>query len=56
MSPRETILYFKNIKSREYSYNSYDGIGVFILTIVLSRIVTLINRSLLYVGRILLLN
>jgi hypothetical protein len=29
MSPRETILYSKNIKYKEYSYNSYDDIGVF---------------------------
>jgi hypothetical protein len=40
----------KNIKFMEYSYNSYDDIGV--LTIVLPWTVTLINKSLLYVGRI----
>jgi hypothetical protein len=45
--------FFKNIKYREYSYNSYEDIGVF-LTTVLPRTVTLINRSLLYIGRILL--
>jgi hypothetical protein len=48
------MLSSKNIKSREYSYNSYEDIGVF-FTIVLSRMVTLNNRSLLYVWRILLL-
>jgi hypothetical protein len=56
MSPCETMVYFKNIKFKKYNYNSYDDIGVFIFTVVLPRMVTLINRPLLYIGRILLLN
>jgi hypothetical protein len=42
-------------KVQKFSYNSYDDVGV-ILTVVLPRTVTLINRLLLYVGRIFLLN
>jgi hypothetical protein len=29
VSPPETMLSSKNIRSKEYSYNSYDDIGIF---------------------------
>jgi hypothetical protein len=45
MSPQETILSSKNIRSSEFTYISY-GIGG-ILTVVLPQLVTLINRSFL---------
>jgi hypothetical protein len=45
---------FQEQKIQEFSHNSYDDVGVFILTVVLPQTVTLIDRSLLYIGRMLI--
>jgi hypothetical protein len=44
MSPTGDNAIFQEQKIQEFSYNSYDDVGV----------ITLINRSLLHIGRILI--